>query len=146
MITIREIVMREGFFAGLYSGFLPNVSRNCAVGGAELVGYYQSKEILINSLGMDDATPAHVTASFGAALSAMLIGSPFDVLGTRLMQPEAVAEGKGLLSFTRDMIQREGIGGFYKGGSINLARLWGFNLVLWLGYENIQRMVRRWGL
>jgi len=144
--TIQEIVMREGFFAGLYSGFLPNVSRNCAVGGAELVGYYQSKEILINNFGMNDATPAHIGASFGAALSAMLIGSPFDVLGTRLMQAEAVAEGKGLFSFTREMLEKEGIGGFYKGGSINLARLWGFNLVLWLGYENIQRMVGRWGM
>jgi hypothetical protein len=144
--TVQEIVMREGFFAGLYSGFLPNVSRNCAVGGAELVGYYQSKEILINNFGMDDATPAHVGASFGAAMSAMLIGSPFDVLGTRLMQAEAVAEGKGLFSFAREMIEKEGIGGFYKGGSINLVRLWGFNLVLWLGYENIQRAVGSWGL
>ena len=116
--TIQEIVMREGFFAGLYSGFLPNVSRNCAVGGAELVGYYQSKEILINTFGMNDSTPAHVGASFGAAMSAMLIGSPFDVLGTRLMQAEAVAEGKGLFSFTREMLEKEGIGGFYKGGSI----------------------------
>jgi len=44
------------------------------------------------------------------------------------------------------MIEKEGIGGFYKGGSINLVRLWGFNLVLWLGYENIQRAVGSWGL
>ena len=145
-VTVKDIVMREGFFAGLYSGFLPNVTRNCAVGGAELVGYYQSKEILMNSIGMDDATPAHIVASFGAALSAMLIGSPFDVLGTRLMQREAVAEGKGLVSFTRDILEKEGIRGFYKGGTINLTRLWGFNLVLWLGYENVQRAVKEWGL
>tara|TARA_B100000780_G_scaffold70989_1_gene47441 strand:+ start:80 stop:1234 length:1155 start_codon:yes stop_codon:yes gene_type:complete len=136
--TISEIVMREGFFSGLYSGFLPNVSRNCAVGGAELVGYYQSKEILLNTFQMEDATPAHVCAAFGAAFSAMVIGSPFDVLGTRLMQKEAVESGVGLIQFTKDMIKKEGVSGFYKGGSINLARLWGFNLVLWLGYENIQ--------
>ena len=72
--TISDIVMREGFFKGLYSGFLPNVSRNCAVGGAELVGYYQSKEMLLNEFDMEDSTPVHVMASFGAAMSAMLIG------------------------------------------------------------------------
>lgn len=144
--TISDIIMREGFFTGLYSGFLPNVSRNCAVGGAELVGYYQSKEFLLNNVGMDDSTPTHMLASFGAAFSALAIGSPFDTLGTRLMQKEAVAEGKGLIQFTKEMFQKEGISGFYKGGQINLARLWGFNLMLWLGYENIQRKVGEWGL
>jgi hypothetical protein len=144
--TISEIIMREGFFSGLYSGFLPNISRNCAVGGAELVGYYQSKEILLNTFHMNDSTPVHVMASFGAAMSAMLIGSPFDVLGTRLMQKEAVLEGKGVVSFTKDIIKKEGVSGFYKGGSINLARLWSFNLVLCLGYENIKRKVGEWGL
>jgi hypothetical protein len=97
-------------------------------------------------LGLADSTPTHALASFGAALSALLIGSPFDVLGTRLMQPEAVAEGKGVLRFTADMLRTEGIGGFYKGGSINLARLWGFNLVLWLAFENVQRRVKAWGI
>ena len=95
---------------------------------------------------MSDSTPAHIVSSFGAALSAMLIGSPFDVLGTRLMQPEAVAEGKGLFRFIKDILGKEGVSGFYKGASINLTRLWGFNLVLWLGYENIQRLVKEVGL
>lgn len=144
--TVADIIRREGFFGGLYSGFLPNVTRNCAVGGAELVGYYQSKECLVHSIGMRDATPAHVLASFGAALSALLIGSPFDVLGTRLMQAEAVAEGKGLLGSTGTMFRQEGIAGFYKGGSMNLARLWGFNLVFWLGFEGVQRKFKAWGV
>ena len=90
------------------------------------VGYFQSKQFLLNTIGFSDSTPAHVTASFGAALSAMAIGSPFDVLGTRLMQKEAVAEGKGVVAFTTDMLRTEGIRGFYKGGAVNLARLWGF--------------------
>ena len=95
---------------------------------------------------MDHSTPTHMLASFGAALSALAIGSPFDTLGRRLMQKEAVAEGKGLIQFTKEMFQKEGISCFYKGGQINLARLWGFNLMLWLGYENIQRKVGEWGL
>ena len=144
--TVSAIVRREGFFGGLYSGFFPNVTRNCAVGGAELVGYFQSKECLINWLGFRDATPAHIGASFGSAISALLIGSPFDVLGTRLMQPEAVAEGKSALQFTADMLRAEGLGGFYKGATMNLARLWSFNLVFWLGFENIQRRVKAWGV
>ena len=73
-------------------------------------------------------------------------GSPFDVLGTRLMQKEAVLEGKGIVQFTKDIVRQEGIFGFYKGGSINLARLWGFNLTLWLGYENIKKKVAEWDL
>ena len=143
--TILDIVRREGIIGGLYSGFLPNVGRNCAVGGAELVGYYQSKQVLTSTFGLDDSAPAHILASFGAAFSALAIGSPFDVLGTRLMQAEAVAEGKGLLQFTGDMLRSEGIRGFYKGASMNLARLWGFNLVLWVGYEQIQRKVKIMG-
>jgi hypothetical protein len=147
--TVFEIIRKEGFFGGLYSGFLPNVARNCAVGGAELVGYYQSKEFLLNNVGLKDNTPTHVIASFGAALSAAIIGSPFDVVGTRLMQaPKTTSSSSvtknvkkpGLLSFTREMLRNEGLKGFYKGFSMNLLRLWSFNLVLWVGYEKIQRI------
>jgi hypothetical protein len=87
-----------------------------------------------------------LTGLFVLFLVFWFAGSPFDVLGTRLMQKEAVLEGKGIVQFTKDIVRQEGVFGFYKGGSINLARLWGFNLTLWLGYENIKKKVAEWDL
>ena len=146
LATISNIIRSEGFFAGLYSGFLPNITRNCTVGGAELVGYYQSKQMLMKVFNLNDDTPTHVSASFAAALSAAVIGSPFDVLGTRLMQSDAVSGGKGPIAFATRMLRTEGISGFYKGFVMNLLRLWSFNLVLWLSFENSQKAMLRLGL
>jgi len=41
----------KGFFQSMYAGFAPNLVRNMVVGSAELVGYFQSKQVWDKGVG-----------------------------------------------------------------------------------------------
>ena len=50
----------QGFWASMYAGFAPNLVRNMVVGSAELVGYFQSKQVLKTHVGMEvGPSPMH---------------------------------------------------------------------------------------
>jgi hypothetical protein len=138
--TVSHIIRSEGLFKGMYSGLAANVGRNVVVGGAELVGYFQTKQVLMHTYGFGDNTATHVLSSLGAAVTAVALGSPFDLIGTRMMQPEYVSKGRGVLGVVGDTLRNEGFRGLYKGAYLSLGRVWTFNLVLWLTYENVTRM------
>ena len=111
--TVLALVRREGVFRGLYAGFWPNVFRNSIVGSSEMLAYSQFKRLLVTKAEFDehDAT-THLTSALGAGLTAAVLGSPMDVLGTRMMQPEAVESGKGFVRYGMDMLQKEGPASF----------------------------------
>lgn len=132
-----NIVFNEGVLGGLYAGFIPNLFRNLCVGSAELVAYYQSKQFLVQWRQKDD-TVTHILASCFAGLSAAVLGSPMDVVGTRVMQTEVVRSGVSWPMYAVQMARKEGIQSFYKGFVPNWIRLSSFNMVLWLSFEQIK--------
>ena len=136
---IRKVIRVEGFWNSMYAGFAPNLVRNMIVGSAELVGYFQSKQMLVQTFKMDEGLPLHVISSLMAAGSAALFGSPMDVVATRVMQPEVVRSGVSTIEFVGRMIAQGGLGSFYKGLLPNWLRLAGFNVVLWVSFENIKK-------
>mmetsp|Transcript_999 Transcript_999/g.3269 ORF Transcript_999/g.3269 Transcript_999/m.3269 type:complete len:288 (-) Transcript_999:475-1338(-) len=139
--VVNSIIRTEGFIGGLYSGFMPNLTRNLIIGSAELVAYFQGKQYLIETRGWrPDDTFTHVMASAFAGLTAAVLGSPMDVVGTRVMQSEAVAEGISWPLYAARMLRTEGVQAFYRGFFPNWARLTSFNLVLWLTFEQIKKM------
>lgn len=87
-----------------------------------------------------DGLPLHVIASLMAAASAAAFGSPMDVVATRVMQPDVVQSGVGSLEYTLTMARREGLGSFYKGFLPNWLRLAGFNVALWVSFEQIRKL------
>jgi hypothetical protein len=133
------MVKSEGFFNSLYAGFTPNLLRNMVVGTAELVGYFQSKQML-TGYGVPDGLPLHVGASLLAAASAAAFGSPMDVVATRVMQPDVVKSGISWPAYTMQMVRNEGLFSFYKGFLPNWLRLAGFNVVLWVSFEQIKKL------
>lgn len=140
----RRILAEEGFRGGLYRGYFPNLIRNSVISATELVAYSECKTLLLYHVGVPDGVGVHFTAGLGAGLAATVLGSPWDVIGTRLMARSPVAGGQeeSLGAFVVNMVKKEGVGSLWKGFTNNFARIGSFNIVLWMSYEQLQQLFR----
>ena len=68
-----------------YRGVLPNVQRACAVNGAGIAAYDQAKQTARSLLGEEESLTARTVAAMVGGVVTALVGCPFDVLKTRLM-------------------------------------------------------------
>ncbi|TQE00927.1 hypothetical protein C1H46_013467 [Malus baccata] len=78
------IVRQEGLGA-LWTGLGPNVARNAIINAAELASYDQVKETILKIPGSTDNILTHLLAGLGAGFFAVSIGSPVDVVKSRMM-------------------------------------------------------------
>lgn len=134
----RRILADEGLLAGLYRGFIPNLVRNVAISSTEIVTYDIAKHKLFLANGFQDGLPVHFGSAIIAGFAATAVGSPADVVGTRVM---VATTQPNLVSFCVRILKDEGIPAFYKGFVPNFARLASFNVVLWLSYEEIRKLM-----
>ncbi|KAL0051555.1 hypothetical protein WJX82_009741 [Trebouxia sp. C0006] len=137
-----KIVKEEGV-QGLYKGYTANLLRNSIISATEMVSYDQAKGAILHA-GFADSIGVHLASGLTAGLAATVLGSPWDVIGTRLMAPGKstgkAKQAQGLFPFIAHMLRTEGIGAFYKGFVPNFARIGSFNIVLWLSYEQIKKL------
>ena len=70
---------------GLWTGLGPNVIRNSIINAAEIATFDQVKDMILTKRLMEDGIPCHLVSSAIAGFTACIIGSPVDVLKTRLM-------------------------------------------------------------
>lgn len=70
---------------GLWTGLGPNIIRNSIINAAEIATFDQVKDTIIRNKLMEDGVPCHLVSSAVAGITACIIGSPVDVLKTRLM-------------------------------------------------------------
>ena len=63
---------------------------------------------------------------------AVIVGSPVDVLKTRLMN---LSGGESGLAMVTGMVKNEGLGSFYKGFSANFMRLGAWNCCMFVSLE-----------
>lgn len=122
----RKIIAQEGVL-GLWTGYGPNLARNCVVNATELVAYDQAKQVYLQA-GMGDNMATHVCSALTAGLAATMLGSPVDVVKTRVMAASKVAPGatpefKGPIDCAIKMLKRDGPLAFYKGFVPNFARI-----------------------
>ena len=73
----------EGGIPNFWTGWGPNVIRNSVINASELAAYDQYKQIALGY--MRDGIPCHVVCATFAGITAVIFGSPVDVLKTRLM-------------------------------------------------------------
>ena len=59
--------------------------RNSIINAAELASYDQYKQMVLESGFMKDGIPCHLTCASMAGFTACVVGSPVDVLKTRIM-------------------------------------------------------------
>lgn len=129
-------IAREEGIAGLWTGWSANVLRNSTLNAVELAGYDVVKETLLG-FGMADDIPCHFVSGLGAGLMAVCIGSPLDVVKSRLMGAKE-GEFKGLLDCFVKTFTREGPFAFYKGFIPNFCRFAGWQSTMFVTLEQLR--------
>ena len=121
---------------GLWVGWGPNVMRNSVINAAELASYDQFKQMCLG-WGMKDGLPMHFICAMGAGFVACCIGSPVDVLKTRIMNRKP-GDGQSVVGLIGSMLAKEGPLAFYKGFTANFMRLGSWMVVSFVSLEQIK--------
>ena len=121
---------------GLWVGWGPNVMRNSVINAAELASYDQFKQMCLG-IGLREGLPMHILCAFGAGFVACIVGSPVDVLKTRIMNRKP-GDGQSVAGLVASMIAKEGPLAFYKGFTANFMRLGSWNVVMFVSLEQIK--------
>lgn len=137
MDCYKKTVQTDGL-KGLWVGVGPNIMRNSVINAAELAAYDQFKQLCLG-VGMPEGLPMHISCAFGAGFVACIVGSPVDVLKTRIMN---IAPGstETPLGIVGKMVAKEGPLAFYKGFTSNFMRLGSWNVVMFVCLEQIKGM------
>ena len=113
MAAYRMIAKEEGI-AGLWTGVVPNITRNSVINATELATYDQVKQMLLASKIVDDNVFCHILSGLGAGLCACIVGSPVDVVKSRVMG-DSVGMYSGTVDCFVKTMKNDGIMAFYKG-------------------------------
>lgn len=140
----RKIIAQEGVL-GLWTGYGPNLARNCVVNATELVAYDQAKQTFLHQFGMKDNIGTHIASALTAGLAATLLGSPVDVVKTRVMaaSKEANPAFRGPIQCAAWLLKTQGPLAFYAGFIPNFARIGSWNVVAWLTFEQFKQMYQQ---
>lgn len=134
------IIAREEGVLGLWKGLGPNVARNALINAAELASYDQIKEALLHA-GLKDNVGTHLLSGLGAGFVAVCIGSPVDVVKSRVMG-DRDGRFKGVVDCFIKTAREEGLPAFYKGFIPNFARLGSWNVAMFLTLEQAKKLFR----
>jgi hypothetical protein len=80
-------------------------------------------------------------AGLTAGFTATVLGSPMDVVSTRIMVNKSKGHHSGMIATCQEMVMKEGFSSFYQGFVPNFLRIGSFNVVLWMAYEQITSFV-----
>uniref|UniRef100_W8B3G7 Mitochondrial uncoupling protein 4 n=1 Tax=Ceratitis capitata TaxID=7213 RepID=W8B3G7_CERCA len=143
--ALKEIVRRGGV-AGLWKGSIPNVQRAALVNLGDLTTYDTIKHMIMIKLNMPDCHTVHVLSSICAGFVAAIMGTPADVVKTRIMNQPTDEKGRGLLykgsvDCLRQTVNKEGFGALYKGFLPCWIRMAPWSLTFWLSFEQIRSMI-----
>ncbi|UYV81065.1 SLC25A27 [Cordylochernes scorpioides] len=113
-------ILKEGGVRGLWKGWVPNVQRAALVNLGDLATYDSIKHQLLKHTSLKDDYLTHMLSSGCAGLVAATLGTPADVIKTRVMNQPTDSRGRGLL-YTSSIdcllktIRTEGFPALYKG-------------------------------
>ncbi|XP_067840596.1 mitochondrial uncoupling protein 4 isoform X2 [Heptranchias perlo] len=113
-------ILSEGGIRGLWAGWIPNVQRAALVSLGDLTTYDTVKHFLLRNTALKDSSLCHGLSSICSGLVAATMGTPADVIKSRIMNQTRDKRGRGLLyTSTIDClmqtIKREGLLSLYKG-------------------------------
>lgn len=139
-LSAYSIIAREEGVLGLWKGLGPNVARNALINAAELASYDQFKQSLLSTGFFKDNVVTHILSGLGAGFFAVCIGSPVDVVKSRVMG-DKVGRFSGVVDCFVKTAKEEGILAFYKGFIPNFARLGCWNVAMFLTLEQVKILV-----
>lgn len=138
MNAYSTIVRKEGF-TSLWTGVGPNIARNAIINAAELASYDQIKETILKIPGFSDNVLTHLLAGLGAGFFAVCIGSPVDVVKSRMMGDSTY---KSTIDCFVKTLKNDGPLAFYKGFIPNFGRLGSWNVIMFLTLEQAKNVIR----
>lgn len=139
-------ILKRGGVTGLWKGSVPNMQRAALVNLGDLTAYDTIKQTLMKKLNMPDSRPTHILSSFGAGFVAAIMGTPADVIKTRIMNQPTDEKGRGLLykgavdCFSKT-VKNEGFTALYKGLVPCWMRMAPWSLSFWLTFEQIRKVL-----
>ena len=138
------IILNRGGVTSLWAGWVPNVQRAALVNMGDLATYDTVKRALINHVGLKDNSFCHFLSSACSGVVAATLGTPADVVKTRIMNQKRDKNGKGLyykssLDCLMKTIRKEGFFSLYKGFIPIWSRMAPWSLTFWLSWEQIRR-------
>lgn len=139
-------IVKAGGIRGLWKGSVPNVYRAALVNLGDLTTYDSAKRFIIYNVGIPDSHLTHVLSSICAGLVAATMGTPADVVKTRIMNQPTDEKGRGLYyksSFDCliKTIRSENFFALYKGFLPIWIRMAPWSLTFWLSFEQIRYSV-----
>ncbi|XP_027931962.1 mitochondrial uncoupling protein 2-like [Vigna unguiculata] len=132
-------ILRQEGIGALWTGLGPNIARNAIINAAELASYDQVKRTILKIPGFIDNVYTHLLAGLGAGLFAVFIGSPVDVVKSRMMGDSTY---KSTFDCFLKTLLNEGFLAFYKGFLPNFGRVGAWNVIMFLTYEQAKRFLR----
>jgi hypothetical protein len=104
----KKIIAKDGI-TGLWRGYSVNVVRNSVINAAELASYDQCKQTVLHYRNGKDDVATHLISGAMAGFVATLIGSPVDVLKTRVMNTQnGVPVYSGIMDCLTRSIRNDG--------------------------------------
>lgn len=145
MHALKKIV-KKGGVRGLWKGSVPNVQRAALVNLGDLTTYDTAKHMIIKKTGLPDDHLVHIMASICAGLVAATMGTPADVIKTRVMNQPTDKMGRGLLykgsiDCLQQTVKKEGFFALYKGFLPVWIRMAPWSLTFWLSFEHIRKIL-----
>ncbi|XP_018325508.1 mitochondrial uncoupling protein 4 [Agrilus planipennis] len=139
-------VVKASGYRGLWKGSIPNVQRAALVNLGDLTTYDSAKRFILRNTSLEDNHLTHVMSSICAGFVGACMGTPADVVKTRVMNQQLDKEGRGLLyksSFDclQKTIRNEGFFALYKGFFPIWIRMAPWSLTFWLSYEEVMNLI-----
>jgi solute carrier family 25 uncoupling protein 27 len=140
-------IAKDGGLRGLWRGWLPSCQRAALVQLGDLTAYDAVKQALVRNTPLrKDQTVTHALSSLCAGAVAATLGTPAEVLKTRVMnQPTCPETGQGTLykgayDCLRQTVHNEGAAALYKGWLPTWARMAPWSMVFFLSFEKMRVM------
>ncbi|XP_065659707.1 mitochondrial substrate carrier family protein ucpB [Hydra vulgaris] len=139
--AFRDILKTEGV-RGLWKGVVPTVIRASILTASQIPTYDHTKCLVLRNNIMDDGLRLHFVASMFSGLVTAFMTNPVDVIKTRIMSENVVAN-KSLVYVSTTacfakILKSEGVLGFYKGFMPNWMRLGPHTVITFLIFERLR--------
>ncbi|XP_043209097.1 mitochondrial uncoupling protein 4-like isoform X2 [Amphibalanus amphitrite] len=137
-------IISEGGVRSLWKGCVPNVQRSALVNLGDLTTYDSVKGRLVRNTSLGDNHLTHFLASACSGLVSATLGTPADVVKTRVMNQPTDHHGRGLLYRNSidcfiHLVRSEGLLAMYKGFLPCWMRMAPWSLTFWFTYENMRK-------
>jgi len=132
------LIGQEGGLAGYFRGMEASLLRAVIQYGCTIGTYDSSKARLVDSYGLKDGVTTHVAASMLSGVVTALLGTPADVMKTRMIAQHyggADPIYRNSLDCVRQTVRREGLAALWKGLTPTYLRLAPWHTIFFVAYE-----------